>query len=457
MSVGNGGDLFTLEPGGNWTSHLVPLDAGDAIEVQPEFRLNYDDPGTRVTAKLLNSGDPRALQPGEMLFDVPTQGRTRLHIGADSIPGADWTVDFEGRLLAADFVPISSFMVDGISHGVGKTVLLYAPLTSSTVLTTGTGADEMLQGGRGNDTLAGLAGRDTLHGRDGDDDLQGGADADVIDGGSGNDTLSGGDGADFFLIWAGTGDTDRILDLSIGDMLDATLENRLLAGGSDPAALQEDEMVLGAPAGGVTRLYIGMDSIAGVDRVVELVGSFFETDFSRLSTLREGAVLRNSLLLYDPSERQPRALVGTADGDTLYGHAGDDSLAGLEGNDWLGGMEGNDTLAGGAGADSLEAGPGDNSLDGGEGDDFVHFLSAFEAFDVNLATGLASGHGFDTLVGIENVRGGDAATTRSSATRAATRWTAVTATTASWAATVATFWWGSSGTTRSRAAWATPR
>ncbi len=91
------------------------------------------------------------------------------------------------------------------------------------------------------------------------------------------------------------------------------------------------------------------------------------------------------------------------------GH-GTDTLIGIEnvtsgtGNDSLTGNSGHNTLIADAGNDSLDGGTGNDSLDGGDGDDALYFTgSADVTVDLRISGGQATGHGTDTIVGIENI------------------------------------------------------
>ncbi len=87
--------------------------------------------------------------------------------------------------------------------------------------------------------------------------------------------------------------------------------------------------------------------------------------------------------------------------DILTGTLGDDRFIGLAGNDVITGLEGNDVLNGDL---------GDDILDGGTGIDWASYSTAIGVVTVNLGvegkqnTGNA---GSDTLIGIENIQGGD--------------------------------------------------
>ena len=119
---------------------------------------------------------------------------------------------------------------------------------------------------------------------------------------------------------------------------------------------------------------------------------------------------------------------GNAGDDTISGGEGGDLLLGSAGNDALNGDGGHDLLRGGDDNDILNGGTGDDYLRGGEGDDLINGGDGFDraAFTVlvnNPASGESgvqtgatvdlniqgvaqdTGHGMDTLTGIEHVSG----------------------------------------------------
>jgi len=122
------------------------------------------------------------------------------------------------------------------------------------------------------------------------------------------------------------------------------------------------------------------------------------------------------------------SLVGTAGDDIINGFAGNDIERGRAGNDTLNGDDDHDFLIGGDDNDTLNGGNGDDYLRGGEGDDVIDGgagvdRAAFTVLtnnpgigetgvqtgatvDLNIQ-GIAqnTGHGMDTLIGIENVSG----------------------------------------------------
>ncbi|MEP9362669.1 hypothetical protein ABLE68_06870 [Nocardioides sp. CN2-186] len=128
----------------------------------------------------------------------------------------------------------------------------------------------------------------------------------------------------------------------------------------------------------------------------------------------------------------PDHLVGTSHRDVIVGLGGDDTLAGLGGNDLLCGGTGDDHLIGGPGddqlygqlnrpatnqgfyvydGDTLEGGPGDDLLDQGtetrsgsmekpsrDSTETFSWINSTTAVHVDLAKGVATGEGHDTLV-----------------------------------------------------------
>jgi len=89
----------------------------------------------------------------------------------------------------------------------------------------------------------------------------------------------------------------------------------------------------------------------------------------------------------------------------LWGTSANDNLVGGEGNDSLVGLAGDDSLAGGAGDDAIRGDAGNDLLNGGAGNDLVSYYWAAGPVAVDLASGLATGEGNDTLLGIEHVLG----------------------------------------------------
>src|SRR6185503_13694086 len=105
--------------------------------------------------------------------------------------------------------------------------------------------------------------------------------------------------------------------------------------------------------------------------------------------------------------------------DIERGRAGNDTLNGDDDHDFLIGGDDNDTLNGGTGDDYLRGGEGNDTINGGAGFDRAAFtvltnnpgicetgVQTGATVDLNIV-GVAqnTGHGMDTLTGIENVSG----------------------------------------------------
>ncbi len=104
---------------------------------------------------------------------------------------------------------------------------------------------------------------------------------------------------------------------------------------------------------------------------------------------------------------------GTGGDDTLIGTPDDETIDGLAGNDRIEGLAGNDDLFGNAGDDTLVGNEGADTLNGGDDNDTADYSAETggAGVTVDLAAGTATDtHGdTDTLTGIENVVGTDAA------------------------------------------------
>lgn len=93
--------------------------------------------------------------------------------------------------------------------------------------------------------------------------------------------------------------------------------------------------------------------------------------------------------------------------------SGADMIQGTAGNDTIAGNNGDDFLYGGDGDDTIDGGSHDDVISGGAGTDTVTYSGFGSGVTVNLETGTTTdgGGGTDTLSGIENVIGTNAADT----------------------------------------------
>ncbi|WP_085317239.1 calcium-binding protein [Derxia lacustris] len=272
---------------------------------------------------------------------------------------------------------------------------------------------DRLVGSDGNNLLAGGAGHDTL---------LGGAGHDTLRGGPGNDSLDGG-GNELNLGYNPPGTGGDWLDL--GDATAAVVVN--LASGRAIGGAGNDS-------------FSAIENVSGsafADRLTGDAGANYLHGGAGADTLEGGAgsdVLSGGLgddllVCHDGLDWASYAFAGGAvvialasgsasgaDGndrligfDNALGSAFADSITGDGNANLLDGGAGNDTLGGGRGDDSLRGGAGDDRLLGGTGNDWALFDDGFLNVVASLATGLASGYaiGNDTLVSIENLRGGD--------------------------------------------------
>lgn len=339
---------------------------------------------------------------------------------------------------------------DVLDGGEGRDVALYSAtggvaidLRKTVAQQTGQGIDtltgiESVTSGTGDDRLRGNAEANTLDGQEGDDRLFGMGGADRLFGAGGDDVLEGGVGADLIQGGAGVdtalfGGLRRVtVDLReteaqrTGQGLDTLsgIENLISGGGDDwlrgdaadnrIEAKRGDDRLLGF--GGDDQLLGGdgddwLEGGAGDDLLQGGLGS----DTAHFGGL--GAITVD-LRVHGPQDTGHGAdslsnienLISGGGDDRLRGNFAANTLEGKNGDDRLFGMNGADNLSGGGGADRLDGGSGDDVLNGGEGVDTALFGGQTAiSVDLSVSGAQQTGHGLDTLIGIENVitGGGD--------------------------------------------------
>jgi Ca2+-binding RTX toxin-like protein len=344
-------------------------------------------------------------------------------------PGDDL---MQGRAARADYSsagrPITVELVRGSGQATGEgtdTLIGINVFTGSIFDDSITGAIEDAQGGDGNDemileggfanggpgddtiTVSGRAGGwgglgndimfgSSLDGREGNDLLMASDEGGSLQGGLGQDTLVGGPGSDGL-----TPD---------GPFLGAPADDDTVSGGggddylsysSAPEAVTVD-LSQGTATGAGTDTLSGIENVTGSRHGDTLIGD------SGPNLISDGDF---------PTTVSSDRLVGGGGNDQLRANSGADTLEGNDGDDLLIGGDDNDSLAGGAGNDELRGqgvrphptlppGPSDDdTLDGGSGQDLVNFFGAPSAIIANLLEGTATGEGFDTLTGVEDLRG----------------------------------------------------
>uniref|UniRef100_UPI00262F7949 calcium-binding protein n=1 Tax=uncultured Ruegeria sp. TaxID=259304 RepID=UPI00262F7949 len=165
----------------------------------------------------------------------------------------------EGQTLTDTF----TYTVDDGNGGESTaTVSIEVLGLSDGLMIVGTGSDDILSGGAGDDALFGLGGHDILIGGEGNDELwgddyQGGASAgvDVLVGGAGDDALYGGGGGDGLI--GGTGN-DILYGQSGSDLLIGGRGDDILIGGTG-----DDNFIFGSS--------FGNDTINDFDDGIDLI------------------------------------------------------------------------------------------------------------------------------------------------------------------------------------------
>jgi Ca2+-binding RTX toxin-like protein len=185
------------------------------------FRFNDQDEIRSDTITDFARDDQVSVKIGGLSFvgDAPFRGKP----GEYRFEEGRIEFDFDGDRLADDYVVLQGF-VGQLQLSGSDSLVVAADLNR-----VGTGGNNTLSGGLGNDTLSGLAGNDTLNGGGGRDAMLGGDGNDVLNGGSGRDRLDGGRGND--VLTGGLG-----LDQLTGGAGNDTFRfNSLAEIGKDPA------------------------------------------------------------------------------------------------------------------------------------------------------------------------------------------------------------------------------
>ena len=344
---------------------------------------------------------------------VAGAAQTTIYIGADTVPGSDFSITLTGSFQAGGFSSNITFL-----NGVNNTGISYANGefffgTAGNDSRNGGADNDLLEGREGNDGLNGFAGNDILRGEIGDDQLRGDDGNDTLDGGDGNDYLTGGLGNDFLVGGAGSSDAadyyyQGIPTGSLGPVT-VNLSTGLATGGQGNDTLSGIENVNGTDGndvitGDANNNFLegrgGNDTIsagAGWDTVAGGLGD---------DSLEGGTHSAGNVDYVDYRGLASAVAVNLETG-LASGGGGNDTLAGFEG---VIGTEYNDTLVGSNSttleSEVLSGGKGNDSIDGGAGFDIADFTwGNTAALTVDLSLGTATGVdiGSDTLLNIEGV------------------------------------------------------
>ncbi len=207
------------------------------------------------------------------------------------------------------------------------------------------------------------------------------------------------------LTWSWSDATGTFtLDGTAGDdILIAVHADSVIDGGGGNDAIHgraNDDTLLGGAGNDIIQGYIGDDTLDGGDGDDTLDGGKGDDTLlggRGIDTLDGG--WGNDLL---KGEGGPDTLDGGAGDDILDGGTSDDTLLGGNGNDILIGGGGNDTLDGGYNGSLLWLGWGDTASYAADTRGIVVTFSS----QANEATVTGPGIGTDTLIDIENIRGG---------------------------------------------------
>jgi Ca2+-binding RTX toxin-like protein len=287
--------------------------------------------------------------------------------------------------------PINANMVTGVVSGEGSDKLKNIDGLWGTDL---------------NDTIVGTDDTDFVFGLLGNDSINLGGGLDLVTPGEGDDVVDGGDedGENFNIdiVYFET-ETGVIVDLqsesAIGEGDDTITGFESVNGspGDDTITGDQESNILFGGQGNDT-----MDGGGGP--AVDYAGYWFAAGPVNANLMTGSAVGQDA-----PGEP------GSGDGtDTLSSFEGllgtidgDDTLTGNNQNNYLDGDLGDDTLDGQGGDDLFLGGEGDDIMTGGAGNfDMADYFCVCDLF-VDLGAGTATGHGSDTLSGIEAVGAAD--------------------------------------------------
>ena len=351
--------------------------------------------GTDNPFNAINLGSGSRLRP--VAADVDGDGRDDLVIGR-----------YDGTLLTY----VQNEVADTLAGGGGSDSLIaayyvsYADAAGAVTVNMQTGRATESDGGA--DSLARIEG---VIGSAFGDSIRGGSAADDLFGGGGNDTLTGGIGrSDQINAGDGTGDLVYFEGTAISVEISGSYglsgagvsphSASVWQGGAIVATVTEMELLLGTAGHDVAQVIgtgtsspLFFDGAGGDDTIESYTNSpFFFADY------RSGSAAHG-------------VTVDLALGVAQDRHGGTDSLSGVLN---VAGSYQADSLLGDDNNNILRPFDGQDLLNGGNGTDMVDYAGAAGAVSVNLDIGRgfnAAGGDADTLISIENARGGDGADT----------------------------------------------
>ena len=294
------------------------------------------------------------------------------------------------------FINNSSIFIVNYIHGVLEIIgdTLRGLLREKTIY--GTKGDDALKGSsvfgdEGNDEISGTGQDNILVGGRGNDMLLGSGGSDSLGGGEGNDVLNGGRGDDYIL--AGFGDDTIIVKNgeAAGDTMKGGYGWDVLVNEGGGALILSDF----GPANSVEEIVGSRRDIRGTsdDDVLDFSATVLDgvpkVDGRNGDDTIRGSQDGDHILGNDGNDE----VDGQGGNDELEGNNGADLLLGGDGEDTLIGGSQNDTLVGGADDDVLDGGAGDDENFGGAGDDLIKVRNGEAVNDT-----FDGGDGWDKLV-----------------------------------------------------------
>lgn len=308
--AGSGGDILR---GGDGNDSYVYRTGIGTMTIAEDKSVQWGDGGTDQLIL------PVGIKPSDVIVTTNSNASDIvLRIGGDTI-----------TLSGENFAPANN--VERIVFADG-TVWTYADLFAA--ISTGTSANDVLQGNWLDNALNGGAGNDVLNGNGG---------IDTLIGGTGDDIIRGGDRADIIQYSAGDGNDTILVGLATGGF--DSNDSIVFTAGIAPADVS------------ISQANDGVDLLISVAGGSMLVKEGFRDREDRITsiTFADGTVWSSAQILQ-------KAMLGGSGDDVLNGTESADIISGGAGNDILGGHIGNDTLTGGTGDDIIRSGPGDDMV-----------------------------------------------------------------------------------------------
>lgn len=146
---GTGNDLFVVggQRGGVDTDRIADFHAGDQLS----FTNRLDDRQLAIANFRAGNGDGLGL--GEVRYENIADGTVRLHVGADTVAGADYIVEIAGLGTGALLS-----IADGNRLVLAPTAITTGQGTANADIIQGGAGHTLLQGGKGNDLIIGGSG-----------------------------------------------------------------------------------------------------------------------------------------------------------------------------------------------------------------------------------------------------------------------------------------------------------